>query len=581
MNEPFTMIDAFSVSHANAILNFTKDYCAGKSELLNSMSFKRVLQMHIAYLKRKDKPLYHTLIAIRNNDEELAEDLLNILKMLLVLDTKSLSSAHPDLQKYLLNKPALIDFVETLFAYWRSLQRYAVIYSTQEGQDIQNAYFVQSHNDFKEMILSSYKIVMEKLTKRSQSVYRQVIAGVNAGLVLNSTPLDFATDTYAIFREIPVIQSIYLTPPFITYSRRNTRDGIFQEVMENPLTNQRLDAQKFICYPAKVGKYLALVYFHTDFMAMGITLANLFEMASPAEVHSRKPDLIYAYGVEDGKQGTAFYHDKERNMMVGYASYSEEIDYFGYMKKMLLTLHNVKGINGQGLPLHGAMAVITMNNDVTKHVVIIGDSGAGKSETLEALRGLEDNGIKEIKIIFDDMGIIYDEGGQVRAYGTEIGAFVRLDDLDPSYAYSEIDRAIFMNPDRINARVVIPVATYEEIVRGYPIDLFLYANNYSDDPNNAMDIMTNLEEAKQVFIDGARMAKGTTQEVGLVKSYFANPFGPVQRKEQTDKLLDQFFTLLAKNRTEIGQLKTRLGIKGNETSGPKDAAIALLAYLNK
>ncbi|NIZ19682.1 phosphoenolpyruvate carboxykinase [Spirochaetales bacterium BR151] len=575
------MIDAFSVSHANAILNFTKDYCAGKSELLNSMSFKRVLQMHIAYLKRKDKPLYHTLIAIRNNDEELAEDLLNILKMLLVLDTKSLSSAHPDLQKYLLNKPALIDFVETLFAYWRSLQRYAVIYSTQEGQDIQNAYFVQSHNDFKEMILSSYKIVMEKLTKRSQSVYRQVIAGVNAGLVLNSTPLDFATDTYAIFREIPVIQSIYLTPPFITYSRRNTRDGIFQEVMENPLTNQRLDAQKFICYPAKVGKYLALVYFHTDFMAMGITLANLFEMASPAEVHSRKPDLIYAYGVEDGKQGTAFYHDKERNMMVGYASYSEEIDYFGYMKKMLLTLHNVKGINGQGLPLHGAMAVITMNNDVTKHVVIIGDSGAGKSETLEALRGLEDNGIKEIKIIFDDMGIIYDEGGQVRAYGTEIGAFVRLDDLDPSYAYSEIDRAIFMNPDRINARVVIPVATYEEIVRGYPIDLFLYANNYSDDPNNAMDIMTNLEEAKQVFIDGARMAKGTTQEVGLVKSYFANPFGPVQRKEQTDKLLDQFFTLLAKNRTEIGQLKTRLGIKGNETSGPKDAAIALLAYLNK
>lgn len=90
MNEPFTMIDAFSVSHANAILNFTKDYCAGKSELLNSMSFKRVLQMHIAYLKRKDKPLYHTLIAIRNNDEELAEDLLNILKMLLVLDTKSL-----------------------------------------------------------------------------------------------------------------------------------------------------------------------------------------------------------------------------------------------------------------------------------------------------------------------------------------------------------------------------------------------------------------------------------------------------------------------------------------------------------
>lgn len=28
------------------------------------------------------------------------------------------------------------------------------------------------------------------------------------------------------------------------------------------------------------------------------------------------------------------------------------------------------------------------------------------------------------------------------AYGTEIGAFVRLDDLDIGYAYKEIDRSI-------------------------------------------------------------------------------------------------------------------------------------------
>ncbi len=27
--------------------------------------------------------------------------------------------------------------------------------------------------------------------------------------------------------------------------------------------------------------------------------------------------------------------------MLGYANYSEEIDYFGYMKKMILTLHNI------------------------------------------------------------------------------------------------------------------------------------------------------------------------------------------------------------------------------------------------
>ena len=31
-------------------------------------------------------------------------------------------------------------------------------------------------------------------------------------------------------------------------------------------------------------------------------------------------------------------------MIVGYANYGEDIDYFGYMKKMILTLHNLRMI---------------------------------------------------------------------------------------------------------------------------------------------------------------------------------------------------------------------------------------------
>ena len=36
-------------------------------------------------------------------------------------------------------------------------------------------------------------------------------------------------------------------------------------------------------------------------------------------------------------------------------------------------------------------------------------------------------------------------------------------------------------------------------------------------------------EAIEVFKRGARMAKGTTTEKGLVNSYFANPFGPATK----------------------------------------------------
>ena len=82
-------------------------------------------------------------------------------------------------------------------------------------------------------------------------------------------------------------------------------------------------------------------------------------------------------------------------------------------------------------------------------------------------------------IIFDDMGTFKEKDGDIIGYGTEIGAFVRLDDLDQGYAFKEMDRSIFMNPDKTNARLVMPVAPYKEIIKGYKVDLFLYANNYT------------------------------------------------------------------------------------------------------
>ena len=56
--------------------------------------------------------------------------------------------------------------------------------------------------------------------------------------------------------------------------------------------------------------------------------------------------------------------------------------------------------------------------------------------------------------------------GRVLGYGTEIGAFVRLDDLQQGYAFGQIDRAIIMSPHKVNARVVVPVTTLDEVLRG-------------------------------------------------------------------------------------------------------------------
>ena len=58
------------------------------------------------------------------------------------------------------------------------------------------------------------------------------------------------------------------------------------------------------------------------------------------------------------------------------------------------------------------------------------------------------------------MGTIHIEDGVPYGQGTEIGAFVRLDDLDPGTPYRDMDRAVIMGPENPNARMVVPASPY-------------------------------------------------------------------------------------------------------------------------
>ena len=318
-------------------------------------------------------------------------------------------------------------------------------------------------------------------------------------------------------------------------------------------------------------------------MANGIALSNLFVVARRDEYIGVKPDIVYLYGAEDitidknKEHKTVFYDDKDNEILVGLVTYSKEVDYFGYLKKMTLTLHNISMIKRGYLPIHGAMVSITLKDGTSSNIVIVGDSGAGKSESLEAFRSLGEEYISDMTIIFDDMGVLKIAHDGVYGYGTEIGAFVRLDDLDQGYAFKEIDRSIFMNPDKTNARLVMPVSNYRDIIMGNKVDLFLYANNYEKAENGTIKLYSKnqLQDVIKVFRDGNRFAKGTTHEKGLVSSYFANPFGPMQKKDETDILLDKYFKKMFEFDVKIGEIKTCLGIDGMEKDGPKNAALDL------
>lgn len=569
----------FSISNDKVLMNFSARYCTNFESLLESEGFRRVLSVYLKKAEKKRSLPYRYLTKSLNSTDisNLRSDITKVFKWLTIMDAKEISQLNPKYNEVLSNKEEFINVIEDFYLFWRRLERYTIIQNDKISQGLAAMNFTEANSAFEKLILRFYRKIEQNVLGRNPQVFRQITAGGNCSIMINKL-LWPIPNGYESLEDVNFIDCILLEPPFITYPKKNTRNGMFSEVYDNPLKYAHINKDHWFCYPAKVGELIAYVYFHRDFMNHGITLCNLFEMAKREECRGRRPDIVYVFGINDGEDlKTVFYDDEENNIMLGYINYSEEIDYFGYMKKMILTLHNLIMIKRGNLPIHGAMVNIQMKNGKEANVVIMGDSGAGKSESLEAFRALSEEHVSNMSIIFDDMGTFKEKDGHIYGYGTEIGAFVRLDDLAQGYAFREIDRSIFMNPDKINARLVMPVSPYSEIIKGYKVDLFLYANNFTNVSENekSIEYFNSVDEAINLFKSGPRMAKGTTTEEGLVKSYFANPFGPAQKKDSTDILINRYFNTMFNTNVKVGQIKTCLGVRGREQNGPKEAALEL------
>jgi predicted transcriptional regulator len=566
-------VEDFLIGKKNGVLiNFSKKYCTSSTELLESVDFKKILELYLKKISKKDTDVYKHLSKQFGKKHELTNNLIHFLKLLVVFDLNDAAKYYSEC--LITKKDLLLAFIEDFYDFWRSFERYAMIVNKHKAA-FQQSNFFYALDDFNNLILSTYRKIEETLMLSKNKVYRQLNAGINVGMIVEKINWRVPIE-YEELLKIPFIKMVVLQPPFFVYTKQNTRKGMFQEISENPLCGLEFNAGEWLCYPIKIGSLLAFVYFHSDFMAQGITLSNLFELATEAECRERKPDLMVIFGAKDGvaTPRCSFYRDRKNDLIIGYLNHNEGIDYFGYMKKMILTVFNLKMIELGNLPIHGAMVNITLKSGKALNVVLMGDSGAGKSESLEAFRILAEEYVKEMKVIFDDMGYLTLRNGKVCGYGTEIGAFVRLDDLSKDYAYKAMERSIFLNPDRINARVVMPISTFEIVNAGYPVDYFLYANNYED--HQELEFFNSQDDAKKIFVAGTRIAKGTTNEVGIVHSYFANPFGPAQMQESTDQLIDKYFSEMFNGNVVLGQIRTRLGIAGFEQEGPLMAAKKLL-----
>lgn len=571
------------------ILRVHNRVCNSTEELLSSQLFDAVLRRFINELIEKNSK-YLAIFPSSRYDEEQHQKLKQSLYYLLNLPADKVKKLVEGTDSFFRDLFLFNEFVEQFYNYWRKRHRLVICDAVFDRLDMKP---YRTFNDLVESLMhiirSAYRNIQENITGDHPKIYRQVSAGAEIGAIALPAHIHYPPGLYQPLQEIFTIRQVLMYPPMIFNTPTNKREGVFERVSASPLEGISLNPQEWLCYPAKVGSLLIMVYFSLELFELGFSLSNLFELADEKDLESR-PDAVFLFGVPADQlkayreNQTVFYDDESNGMLVAAIPNLDNYAYFGYLKKMVLTLHNIQRMKQHALPLHGAILHLKIRGVPPVTMALVGDTGAGKSETIEALRQIAGKQIEDLTIIADDMGSLeISQSGELLAYGSEIGAFVRLDDLQKGYALGQIDRSIIMNPDQVNARVVLPVTRYAYVTRGWPLDCILYANNFEkvDDDHPVIELFTSNEQALSIFKRGAVMSKGTTTSTGLVENYFANIFGPPQYRQLHDDLAEKFFAQFFKQKILVGQLRTMLGIRGQELNGPLASARALLDFLQQ
>jgi hypothetical protein len=570
------------------VLNNRERMCETPEELLTSEKFRIVLEHFLQHLSERKSPLLG-IFSNDNPDRESISDLVRTLTLLVKYENYLIPHIFDRSGSFLNDLNLLHSFVESMYDYWRHFDRFII--NNSEGDRLDKRpyrTFNETIEHLTHLIRTVYREIQENITGSHPNVYRQVPAGAEMAVISLPKNIPYKNPKYRKLNCVQIIRQMLIYPPLVIQQPMNKRTGHFKKINVNPIDLTDICNEDWLCYPAKVGKMLILVYFHLEFFELGFSMCNLFQLADDADLE-RSPDAIFLYGVQEGvldglaDYPTVFYDDSDSGIFVGAVPGRKEFGYFGYLKKMVLTLHNAIIMKSGKMPFHGAMVRILLQGNKEATILMIGDTGAGKSETLEAFRVLAEKNIRQLTIIADDMGSVeLDESGHPVGYGTEIGAFLRLDDLQPGYAYGHLDRSIIMNPSQVNARIVIPVTRFETVIKGYKLDYVLYANNYEDidDKHPVIEQFNSHEEALEVFRSGKVMSKGTTTSSGMVNSYFANIFGPPEYVDLHEEISSRFFRSFFSSRIFVGQMRTRLGIQGYETTGPQAAATELLRIIN-
>jgi hypothetical protein len=297
----------------------------------------------------------------------------------------------------------------------------------------------------------------------------------------------------------------------------------------------RADPAQYLCRALQVGPFRVLLAIHRSSAHLISDELRLFPQIEAVQRRSQLDgvdwDAVLLFGLPGKVMGdaykTGYVHDRKqdgRALPTAWVAREDATDYTGFLKKSVLTLHNELTKALGGLPVHGSMITITFVNGLRKTLVFSADSGTGKSETITAMMESMVSGkglaveLKAVEILAGDMLSLWrGEDGQLYAFGTETGDFLRLPDITESWKSHFGDllkRGSFSNLHHPkNPRVTIPgLCETDKVLTPTRVNCFFYINNYepvrrgsavalSDDPHQVL---------KTTLVRGLRKNKGTS-----------------------------------------------------------------------
>ena len=352
------------------------------------------------------------------------------------------------------------------------------------------------------------------------------------------------------------------------------------------------DTSQYLCKAVQVGPFRMLMVFHKSYAHQISDEIRLFPqieaVQKKSEIDGRDWDGVFYFGLPRKVMGDAYkngyIHDRKEDggrFPIAWVAREDATDYMGFLKKSLLTLHNELTKSLGGMPVHGSMITITFINGLRKTLVFSADSGTGKSETTTAMMeaivtgtGLASE-LKRIDILAGDMLSLWrGEDGQLYAFGTETGDFLRLSDITEgwkSHFGDLLNRGSYSNLNHPkNPRVTIPnLCEAEKVLAPTRVNCFFYINNYelaqrgsavelSDDPHQVL---------KNTLVRGLRKNKGTSGDQPSLRASleFAGRTDLITRyRHSIDKLLEW------QERTVDGKKSTCLAYR----DGAKDVYLA-------